>query len=335
MSVTEHRTRVARLFRGKGTSGSGGLALPEVFREVLTTLLDDGPTPRLVLHKIIRDMFVYKSERVRDVWGSWEAFCDDLLYIMAEEGFLEEQEDSWALTGKAVPGTQLTIAKDPDNHGRMIRVTFASRKEQGMRDTLAIAWRQARDLARLLEPYRDQQPALTESHREALSITERLQRALSSPSGSLQPPVERAPGKTRRGAPRKARSKPEPPDEPEVMRTCIGVCERTLPQTRKHFECYWSRRDWYWRTDCRDCHARAKNTGSAKDQGVRAGRKEELRLRIAEVGEPFPSLWRFGQDLHMDAGSVRTMWQVLHAEGKAPPVPAPPPTYPRPPKNKH
>jgi hypothetical protein len=347
--VTEqHKARAARLFRGKGTSGSGGLLLPEVFREVFTTLLDDGPTSRLILHKIIRNMIGYKSERVTDVWGSWEAFCDDLLYLMEEEGFLSRENDSWALTGKAAPDTQLLILSDPENHGRRIRVTFSSRKDQQIREVIADAWRKAGELVKVLEPYRDRSPVVSESYHGVLSVSVMLQEALSAPKGSLAPPQEeqkpgRRVGDRRSGGSRKPRPKPAPPDEPEVTRACIGVCSRILPLTREYFECYWSERklvsgeasgDWYWRWDCKDCHGRAKSTGSARDKQLRKQRKEELRIRIAEVGEPYPSIYSFVRDLNMDSGSIRSMWQQLHQEGKAPPLPPPPPSYPRPPKNK-
>lgn len=339
----QHTARVARLFRGRGTSGSGGLALPEVFREVLTMLLDDGPTPRLILHKIIRDMLTYKSERVADIWGSWERFCDDLLFIMAYEGYLEEYPDSWALGDRAVPGEQLTVAVNPENPTQRIRVTFTSRKEQEVREIIATAWRNIKDFSRLLEQGAQRSPVLAECLEESARIGDRLQRALSAPEGTLQPApsLPRPARKGRKGKPVKERNKPAPPDQPDAMRACIGTCRRVLPLVRDNFECYWSERmlasgkksgDWYWRWDCRQCHTRSKSTAAGRDQAIRKVRKEELRIRIAELGEPYPSAYRFATDLHMDAGSVRKVWQELHEEGKAPPVPPPPPSYPRPPR---
>lgn len=331
----QHTARVARLFRGKGTSGSGGLLLPEVFREIFTTLLDDGPAPRLVLHKIIRDFLGYKSERVFDIWGSWEAFCDDLLLIEQEEGFLAQEDDFWSLTEKAVPDTQLVVLSDPENPARRIRVTFSSRKDQEVRDAIAEAWRRAGELVRALEPHKDRDPVIGEAYHQAAGISGRLQGMLSAPRRA-QPPAQRKRG---RGRPAKERDKPAPPDEPQTLRTCIGICGRTMPLTRENFECYWSERmlasglpkgGWYWRTDCKKCHSAVRHQGASRNKDARKQKKESLRLRIGEISAPYPSMFWFSNDLGMDPSTVRKLWTELHDEGKVPPPPDPPPTYPRP-----
>jgi hypothetical protein len=171
-------TRTARLLGGRGVPG-GGLPLPEIFREVLTAL-QEGPRHEGILHKVIRQRAEFKELRILDLWGSWDAFCDDILGALQDSGHITSPEyQHRALTPKAVPGKRLCILRDKDNGDRRMFATFHEKGERQAREAIAEALTAIGEFAFSLDP--DLHPALAGAHDRARQISHLLAAALRDP----------------------------------------------------------------------------------------------------------------------------------------------------------
>jgi hypothetical protein len=195
--------RTARLLGDKDSPGSGGLLLPEVFREILATLFDEGPRPAENLRKIAKEMLPYKSERILDRWESWDAFGDELLDILCSSGFAEEAEGLWAVTDKAVPGEMLTVYRDPEDRSRRIRVTFTPRKSRESADAIAEAWRRIGEYTRWLDRKTTLSPVLLRARQKAAGISEILQEEMRHHPEKKKEEKHPDPGRSGRGPKRR------------------------------------------------------------------------------------------------------------------------------------
>lgn len=171
------------------TSGSisGGLLLPEVFTVVLETLLSKGTANGSVLRREIREIAQDKSKRIRSRgWGSMDAFCNDMLYILQHGGYVLEEDDIWALTEKAVPGTRLTIFKIPGRSESRVRITFHDIRDREIRETVAEYWQSIGKLIRDFEGKEDLAPVLQKVQDWAREIQEVLHEAIQDPGKTFE-----------------------------------------------------------------------------------------------------------------------------------------------------
>lgn len=192
--------RTTRLLGGRKNPGSGGLLLPEVFREILAALYEN-PCSRDVLHKVVKDMLPHKSERVLDRWGSWEAFGDELLDVLSDGGFTVPGGGLWALTDKAVPDKMLTVFRDPEDSSRRIRVTFVPKNSRESAEAVAEAWRRIGEYSRWLDSRAYLSPVLLRARQKAAGISEILTEEMRNPRTDPPPPSGRGPAR-RDGSPR-------------------------------------------------------------------------------------------------------------------------------------
>ena len=198
----EPEERASRLFGVRETLGSGGLLLPEVFGTVLEALIP-GPQPGENLHKIIREMLSYKGERVLDNWESWEVFCDDMLAILSDGGWITSDGGLFSNTGKVIPEVQLTILYDPYNRARKIRVTVHDAVGRERKETVAQAWQKAGEFSRWLEERAALSPVIARARNKMEGVSEILLKAVQNPALANPPPDEPVLGHGWRGAGRK------------------------------------------------------------------------------------------------------------------------------------
>lgn len=182
--MTDQREeRALRLFgirETPGASGSGGLLLPEVFGAILEALLP-GPRSAEILHKIIREMLSYKGERVLGTYGSWSVFCDDLLLILSDGGFISEEEGLWSNTARVIPETQVTILYDPQDRARKIRVTPHDDQARRRIEVTGTAWGKAAEFLRFLDGNKEMSTALMRARSKMTGIEEILRVAVQNP----------------------------------------------------------------------------------------------------------------------------------------------------------
>jgi hypothetical protein len=195
MSMTDSEERAVRLFGVRESPGSGGLLLPETFGRILEMLLA-GPQPGDVLYKVIRETLSYKGERILEIYGSWDSFCQDILLILRDGGLVTEDEEHWSATPKVIPDTQLTVLRDHASRNRRVRVIIHDSKGRERKEAVAEAWRRANELTRFLEERRELSPVLARTRDKAAGIALILQNAINDPepgrktrSGTERPPL--------------------------------------------------------------------------------------------------------------------------------------------------
>lgn len=111
--MTDQRAEItARLLGSRDDSTGGGLALSGAFREILTDLLEHGPSDDAGIMKILRKELGYKSERITDQWGSWDVFASDMITVMELNGYVRRLGGLWAATEKVVPAAELVIVRE-------------------------------------------------------------------------------------------------------------------------------------------------------------------------------------------------------------------------------
>jgi len=105
----------------------GGIQLSAAFKAPLRYLLDNGRTaPADVLAKAVRDALILDYKRVMHVWGSWEAFLDDLMEQAQEkEVTVRNPDGSWSIhpdfhSGRVrlLPGLRLTLRSEQEEKAR-------------------------------------------------------------------------------------------------------------------------------------------------------------------------------------------------------------------------
>lgn len=155
------------------------LPLPEIFREILRALYRS-PCTGEMLCTVIRKQIPYKEERVLGIWESWEEFTGELTGSLEKAGLAVRDGDSWALTGKAVPGMQLAAVQEGDFR---VRVTFHPQGDE-IRTVLAEARGRTEDLISWLSARRGIDPALGRACDKTAGISEILAAALrGGPAG--------------------------------------------------------------------------------------------------------------------------------------------------------
>jgi len=111
--VTDQRAEItARLLGSRDNGTGGGLALSGAFREILTDLLERGPSDDAGIMKILKKELGFKSERITDQWGSWDAFAGDMITIMELNGYVRRLGGLWAATEKVVPAVELVVVRE-------------------------------------------------------------------------------------------------------------------------------------------------------------------------------------------------------------------------------
>lgn len=148
----DEEDRLDRL-TGSGKGSGGGLPLPDLFSAFLVELLDNGPAPVARLVGIAADKLEYKTSRVIEGWGSWEALVRDVLQQMESRGFICGRGDSWGLGEKFKTGERLVVVpKRPGKNRNAIGTVVYPREEREERDRLADMKMTATELAGKLLP---------------------------------------------------------------------------------------------------------------------------------------------------------------------------------------
>ena len=182
----EREAILARLFGDKGeTSGSGGTLFPEVFTGILELIWKNGPSTEKFIHHEIKGLFEHKIKRIRDRWGSMEAYTRDMLYILANGGYIAPDGELWSLTEKAVPDTRLEIIKIPGRAESRLRITFHDTRNREEKEAVAIAWQEIGKYIRSLDG-NTEVPVLRKARDWALEIQEILQEAIQHPGTLLE-----------------------------------------------------------------------------------------------------------------------------------------------------
>ncbi len=111
--MTDQRAEItARLLGSRDDSTGGGLALSGAFREILTDLLERGPSDDAGIMKILKKELGYKADRITDQWGSWDSFAGDITGIMELNGYVRRLGGLWAATEKVAPAAELVVVRE-------------------------------------------------------------------------------------------------------------------------------------------------------------------------------------------------------------------------------
>lgn len=184
MDRLDRAERDARLL---GTDGiSGGITLPEVFRDVLETLLDESPLHEGELGRVIRKSKGFKEARVLEVWESWGNFSRAILSVLQDGGWITEAGHYWSITSRGIAqeGQQFVVLQDRGRHASRIRVTFHGTRARLAKEALGEAREKVEDLFYHLDSQKHLDPALRQARDDLMVISENLQTALRNP-----PPV--------------------------------------------------------------------------------------------------------------------------------------------------
>jgi hypothetical protein len=97
-------------------------------------LQDHGAATTSRLADIAADRLAGKTERVKMIWGSWEALADDILRQMASRDIVREDGGQWETGDAFAPAKHLAvIPKRPGKNRRSIGVTVYTRDERECR----------------------------------------------------------------------------------------------------------------------------------------------------------------------------------------------------------
>jgi hypothetical protein len=119
---------------GRHPDNGGGIQLPLLFAAFLDELQDNGAATTTRLADIAADRLASKTERVKMIWGSWEALADDILRQMASRDIVCEDGGQWETGDGFAPAKHLTvIPKRPGKNRRSIGVTVYTRDERERR----------------------------------------------------------------------------------------------------------------------------------------------------------------------------------------------------------
>lgn len=171
------------------SASGGGQPLPEALRAVLSYLYENGFTVTSVLHKIIREQHVveFKSTRILEVWNTWESFCNAILGALHDAELISgDFGDGWMITGKAVPGRELTVIRIIDgDKDRRTRVTFRSESERVMRNEMQVVKNSIDTLLVQVSKIKDNHSVYEQVNQYLLACAQALREALNG-----KPPAE-------------------------------------------------------------------------------------------------------------------------------------------------
>jgi hypothetical protein len=290
----DHDALIRRL-AGDGQSG-GGLSLPDAFRAIAETLLEEkmASVPDLAA-KMAGTPLSLREKRILAGWGTWDAFTLDILRVMEHERLVVPlvNGELWTLDRDFRPGETYPVIRIPE---RDLVIEFTA-LSPGEKSAQALRAKHVLALSQLRAQVA--QDGLLVSHID--DMFERLIRSLRS--GKLP---------TRRGRPRIGLPE-EPEDQPDRWVMCTK-CGEDRQLTRENFIVFKSRGLWYWRRDCKNC-----NFQNPESTSLRKGQVEKTILAMTADGIP-PSgrevMWALGLS---DDRHLRNYWDQLAAEGKVPP----------------
>ena len=299
--------RLVRLVSDGEEMSGGGLPLPDAFSAALQQLADNGTTSYSLLSGKITGatLIQMKRERILAIWGSWEAFAEDIIVTLDKKRLIRASDARgvyWDLGSAFTEGESLEVISPEEVKevtggiaGSPVTVTVFGSGARSKRNEMAnamIAVNKCRaEIARL-----------------GMMTTE-IGNHFFQVEGLLDG--------------RKDARPPQPEDEPDRIVTCAGPCGRQLARTRVNFFFYWSRDQWYWRPRCRDCMMPAKN---------RLYQERLIKIVnqvLAENGGKFPPgesapklvADRMMQEVGGETGSVHQSWDRLTKRGLLPPRP--------------
>jgi len=131
----------------------GGIPLPGAFHGILYYLMNnDRVALEDILVKVVRENVGELHEnRVRHVWGSWEALGRDLLDQLEDRGYVTRRGTVWMLAPE-FRGGRVKVLYYSHGH-RELRVTVRSREEHETRELLARARARLQDYRVQLEAW--------------------------------------------------------------------------------------------------------------------------------------------------------------------------------------
>jgi hypothetical protein len=302
--------RIVRLVSdGSGASG-GALPLPDAFAAVLRQLLENGTASYGLLAKKITDapLIKMKKNRILKIWGTWDNFCEDIIAVLDEGGFIrtEDQQGLYRALGRNFrEGVSLEVISS----GEVVKATGGV---AGAPVTVTVFGRniheERNEISKAVMAVNRCKGELSRMDKIDMVIQNHFYGIIAQLEGDSDP------------------RPPKPQGDPEVLVRCHNfngnpTCGRLLPQTEANFVLYWSRDKWYWRPKCRDCAMppghrefqekliRAVNSLLEDGRGVFPGKgsvAKEVARRMGFKG---------------DHSSVYQSWDRLAARGLLPPRP--------------
>lgn len=297
--------RVVRLV-GDGVDGmsGGGLPLPDAFSAALQLMLDSpAPVTEEAVAAEVAKALSFKEKRVLAIWGSWEAFTDDIIVqlgmrdlVLGESKHGEGRVWTWKISSKFIQGRSYDAITAAE-------VSAATGGRSSMPITVTAydaATRKERDeTAKALLALGEARGKFARAHR----MSDQIKRYFDLIEKELE------------GNPQSDERPPKPDDEPDVMIYCKKGEECKLgpgpkPKTKELWEVYWSRDQWYWRPVCREC---LHGTVSRQRHLV------EVIRKLEEKEGMMPSVTSVMMELGLRGNrQVRADWDELSERGVIP-----------------
>lgn len=289
---------------GKDAMSGGGIPLPDTFRAVLRQLLVKGMSTHPEVAKALAETKTLQlnDKRIFTIWGGWDGLAADVLAELEERNLVRQVETffasgMWELTERFIPGTRHVVMSSPD-----VRVSVMTEEDEARVNLLEDA---VLTVTRLQTALRNKEYLTPESEAAFTALAEALSpdrpRAARAPAGTEKRPVGRPSSAVKHFT-------VEPADTPEVMQECVK-CHDPKPLTREYYSCEWSRRGWYWRTDCKAC---IKADRERKDADREAAIKAAILSLAAEGAELTVDLVAFRSG-YSDRRRAIMYWRRLYA----------------------